>query len=736
MGTSPAPGGPAVSPAPAQEGSAHLPEPEVKEMLRQRGVSTPRGIVVTVADPSTPEAGVADATATLGGPVVLKAWGEGLVHKSDVGAVQLNLDSDTAAPAARAMWTRLREAGLEPTGWLIEEQHPGGVELIVGVVRDAGFGHVVLLGLGGVATELLDLSAVRVAPLSREDAEALVDSFPGAPLLAGARGTTPVDRGALVSLLLAIAGEDGLVAELGDRLVEFECNPVVVTARGAVALDARLILAEASEPALSRPATDFAALFAPRGVAVAGASTNKPGFGNRFLAAYRDIGRIGDLYALHPTAAEVDGVPAYPSVDAIPGGIDYLLVAVPAARVPEVVESAAGKVPFIQVITGGFGEMGAVGRELEARLHKAVQGTGTRLLGPNCLGVFSPSGRQSFTLGSPRESGPVSVVSQSGGLSGDLVTVGSHRGLRYSKLVSIGNAIDVNHADLLEWLVDDPDTEVIGLYLEGVRDGARLLGALRRASGRKPVVALTGGTSRQGAQAVSSHTGSMAGPPKVWQAVADATGITLVRTLEDMLGSLGYLQRYCRAADGALPTEAEGLLVAGMGGGASVLATDAADRAGLTLTPLREELRTRLRDLGYGAGTSVANPLELPIGPASPAGILVDALEPVLGDGGQMYADLLAHVNVAAYYSYGTAGLAPLQEALGALTARQFPVRIAAVLRNFDVAPAEHAEELLDFAAGNGLPVFRSFDEAAVSIAAAARFTRFRVRRPADGEQQ
>ncbi|MEU6422906.1 acetate--CoA ligase family protein [Streptomyces spiralis] len=711
-------------------------EHEAKEMLREHGITTPRGAVVPITDRTAPTAGLAAAAAALRAPVVLKAWGPGLVHKSDVGAVRLGLDAESLPGAAEDMAARLREAGLEPGGWLVEEQHPGGVELIVGVVRDKSFGHVVLLGLGGIATELLDLSALRVAPLSRADAWELVDSFPGAPLLTGARGKPSVDREALVSLLLAIAGEGGLVSQLGDRLVEFECNPVVATPDGVTALDARLVTAPEAEAPAPRPRTDFAGLFAPRSIAVAGASTNKASFGNRFLAAYRGAGWEEGLYALHPSATEVDGVPAYPSVDAVPGGVDYLVVAVPAARVPDVVESAAGKARFIHVITGGFGEMGTAGRELEDRLIKAVRGTDTRLLGPNCLGVFSPAGRQTFTLGSPREPGVVSVVSQSGGLSGDMVTVGNRRGIRYSKLVSIGNAIDVDHSDLVEWLVDDPDTEVIGLYLEGAGDGVRLVRALRRASGRKPVVVLTGGSSRQGARAVSSHTGSMAGAPKVWKAVAEATGITLVRTLDEMLGSIGYLQRYSRRVDGPAgrPADIGGLLVAGLGGGASVLATDAADRAGLVLTPLRQDLRQRLRDLGYGAGTSVANPLEIPIGPVSPAGILVDALEPVLGEGGQTFSDLLVHVNVAAYYNYGTAGLAPLVQALRVLAESRLPVRSAVVLRNLDVAAPEDAEEVSRFAAEAGLQVFHSFDEAAVAIAAAQRFDRYRAARAGGGE--
>ncbi|WP_084022551.1 acetate--CoA ligase family protein [Amycolatopsis thermoflava] len=700
---------------PLTPGDARIAVPEhvVKQLLTEHGVAVPRGRVLT---------GPADARG-LDGPLVLKAWGPGLLHKSDVGAVRLGISTAGLPGALDDMAVHLARQGIEPRGYLAEEQHPGGTELIIGVVRDQTFGPVVLLGLGGIATELLDLTALRPCPLTRADAEDLVATFPGAPLLTGARGKPPVDRAALVDLLVAIAGAGGLVERIGPDLAEFECNPVVVTPEGATALDARLILDPGAAPVEQAHDTDFTALFAPRRIAVAGASTGKSGFGNRFLAAYRQAGWTDGLYALHPAAAEVDGVPAVATIADVPGGADYLLVALPAARAVEVVAQAAGKVPFVQVISGGFGEMNAAGAALETDLAAAVAGTKTRLLGPNCLGVFSPAGRQTFTPNAPTRPGRVSVVSQSGGLSGDIVTVGDRRGLRFAKVASIGNAIDVTHGDLLSWLVDDPETDVLGVYLEGTRDGAGLLRALRRADGRKPVVLLRGGSSAQGARAVSSHTGSLAGEEKVWRAVADATGVSLVSTLEDLLGSLAYLQGHPEPpAPGS-----SGVLVIGLGGGASVLATDACDRAGLELTPLRPGLRARLRELGHGAGTSVANPLEVPVGPVSPAGLLGDALEPVFGEDGQPYRDVLVHVNVAAYYNYGKAGLRPLIDAMRDLLERGYPARTAVVTRNSEVAAPEDAALLARFAAERGVPLFRSFDEAATAIAAAQRFDARRV---------
>ena len=330
----------------------------------------------------------------------------------------------------------------------------------MGVVRREPFGLVAALGIGGTVTELLDLVALRMVPLREHDARALVREFPGAGALGGFRGTPALDDEAVVEVLMALAGPDGLAARHGDELVELECNPVLVTPTGAIALDARLILRAAPAAIEAPPATDFTRLFAPRAIAVAGASATWSSFGNRALAAYRAFGWDEDLYALHPDAVEIDGVRAIADLSEIDARIDYLLVAVPAARCADVVRITAGRVPFVHVISGGFDEVGTEGAASSTELLAAAREAKTRVLGPNCIGVYSPAGRQAFQLNAPREAGTVSVVSQSGGLSGDIITGGARRGVGFSKVLSIGNAADVTPAEVLEWLVDDPDTRV------------------------------------------------------------------------------------------------------------------------------------------------------------------------------------------------------------------------------------------------------------------------------------
>jgi len=696
-----------------------VPEPHAKALLRELGITVPSGL--TAAEPASDP-----RVAELEAPLVLKAYGPGIVHKSELGAVHLGLAPGAVAAAAAEMRSRLDAAGLPPAGFLVEEQAEPGVELLVGVVHRPPFGHLAVVGLGGTLTELLDEVAVRLCPLSADEARSMLADFRGAAALDGVRGRPGVDRDALIALLLAIAGDDGLVARLGSRLAELDCNPVIASARGAVVADARLVLEQPREPtAEAAPPADFAKAFAPHSIAVAGASTSKRTFGNRALAAYRDLGWTDGLYALHPRAAEIDGVPAVPTLDAVPGGsgVDYLLAAVPVDACIELVAQEGAHAGIVHVITSGFGEVGPDGTAREDRLLAAARTAGVRVLGPNCIGIYAPEGRQTFQLGVPRAAGRVSVASQSGGLSGDLVRVGARRGLRFSKVASIGNGIDVGPGELVEYLVDDPDTAVIGLYLEATRDGERLVRAFRRARGVKPVTALVGGRSRQGRAAATSHTGALVGDDRLWDALAATTGVTLVRTLEELLATLVLLQDH---ADSPAPGDPD-VLVIGVGGVASVLATDACDRAGLEVARVRDDLVEQLRGLGHGAGTSVVNPLEIGIGPASGPDVVNGVLDVVLP--AQPYPDVLVHVNVQAYYGYGTGGVAPLIELIPLLAgSRTHGARLALVARNLDVAPGGDLEAVLTAAADAGLPLMRTLDEAAVAIAAAKRHARNRFR--------
>ncbi|MFG1964238.1 acetate--CoA ligase family protein [Nonomuraea sp. NPDC049028] len=698
-------------------------EHEAKELLRAAGVSVPRGVVVRDMDFAP--------VAELREPLVLKAYGPEIVHKSDAGAVVLGLSrADVPIEAARML-----ASGVAAEGFLVEEQAAGGVELIVGLVHDPGFGPVLLAGLGGVWTETLRDTALGLCPISEGDARRMLGSLRGSPVLYGLRGRPGVDVDAVVKLLMTVGGSGGLWEQL--ELGEFEINPVIATESGVVAVDARYLpaghasngdqddvlgepagLGAHSEPTdvgpRSEPA-DFGPLFEPRAVAVVGASTTRPNFGNMFLEFYKAAGI--PLVAVHPEAREVGGVPAVPSLAA--ADVDYALVAVPAERCAQVVREASG-VPYVQVMSGGFGEAGRP--ELERELVAAARAAGTRLLGPNCMGVYCPRGRQTFVGGGMGPAGTVALISQSGGLAGEVIKVGERRGLAFSRVVTVGNAADVTPAELLRWLSADAETRAVGLYLEDPRDGRALYETL--AAAPVPVVLLVGGRSVQGQRAAASHTGGLVSDGRIWQALADQTGATLVTSQDDLIGVLAFFQAHgARMADpdSRSGESRGGALVIGPSGGASVLAADAFDRAGVSLGPLPDSALGELRGLGLGAGSSLANPLEVPVGPRSGPDLVQRAVEAIVRH--RSYPDVVAHVNVQSFFTYGTRA-EPLFEYARALAAAQDALpgtRVTLVTRNGECAPAGVEDEVRAIVAAAGIPVYRTMEAAAVAVAAGGR---------------
>ncbi|TDD11418.1 CoA-binding protein [Nonomuraea deserti] len=666
-------------------------EHEVKALLREAGVPVPRGVVVCDGD--------FGAAGELAAPLVLKAFGPGLVHKSEAGAVALGLRHGELAAAAAAMACRLDVAG-----FLVEEQAEAGVELIVGLVRDPGFGPVVLTGLGGVWAEALGDTALRLCPITEEDARSMLASLRGAALLRGWRGGPPVDADAVVELLVTVAGPGGLWERL--ELGEFELNPVIAGPSGVVAADARHLPAAAPAPVAARPPADFLPLFEPRAVAVAGASTTRPNFGNMFLGFYREAGV--PLVAVHPEADEVSGVPAVRPPALADADVDYALVAVPAERCADVVRQATG-IPFVQVMSGGFEEAGR--HELEQELVAAARAAGTRLLGPNCMGVYCPRGRQTFVGGGLGPAGSVALISQSGGLAGEVIKVGERRGLAFSRVATVGNAADVTPAELLRWLSGDDETRAVGLYLEDPRGGRELYDALRATD--LPVVLLVGGRSGQGRRAAASHTGGLVSDRRIWEAVAEQAGAALVSGQDDLIGVLAYFQVH-----GSRVTSGDGVLVVGPSGGASVLAADAFDGAGVRLDPLPDDVLDALRGLGV---TATGNPLEVPVGPLGRAGLVPEVIGAIMSR--RPYRDVVAHVNVQAFFTYGDAA-EPLHAYARAVAEAQDALpgtRITLVTRNGDCAPEGVEDEVRRIAAAAGIPVYRSMEAAAAAIAGGGR---------------
>ena len=592
----------AILDAAAARGQGALDEAAAKALLAEFGIAVPRGARFDAPGDA------AQAVAGLTPPLALKALSETPLHKSDLGAVQLGLsDAKAVAEAAADIADRLRAAGERGAGFLVEEMARPGAEIVIGGLIDGQLGPAVMLGAGGIHAEILGDSVFRLCPIDEADAWAMIEVLRIAPILKGARGRMGVDLDAIVAALMALAGPDGFFTRHAGRIAEFDLNPLIVRADGLTAVDARVVLGDPAPRAEAQPAPDFSPLFWPRTVAVAGASSTGNTVGNRYIRLLRDAGFAGAIFPIHPKAGEIEGLTAYPDIASVPEPIDYAFLTVPAGRVASVLEGAGGRLKFAQVMASTDPEAQA---GWEAKLVALARREGFRLLGPNCMGTHSPRGRVTFMEGAGSEPGPIGVVCQSGGLGMDMLLRGRRLGLCFSGLATIGNSVDVGPSDLLEHYLADDDTKVIGLYLEDVKDGPRFAQLARRNAGRKPIVVLPGGVTAQGGVAAASHTGAMGGSAKVWAALADQAGLILTETLDGFLDVLQLCQSFAPRPE----TAANGITFFGNGGGTSVLATDALDRAGLALARPDAAARAAFGEIELPPGASLANPIDLPAG--------------------------------------------------------------------------------------------------------------------------
>jgi acyl-CoA synthetase (NDP forming) len=473
------------------------------------------------------------------------------------------------------------------------------------------------------------------------------------------------------------------------------------------------------------PLEFFAPLFQPRTIAVVGASSSAATPGNAFLRHLREYGFTGEIYPIHPTAAEIDGLRAYPTLAATPEPIDYAYVAIGAERIPDVLAGAAGRVRFAQVMSSGFAEA-AVGRQLQVALVAAARSAGMRLLGPNCLGTHSPRGCLTFLERAPRELGTVGIVSQSGGLSVDILRRGQNRGLGFSGLVTVGNSADLGPNDLLEYFLADPATRVVGLYIEDIADGRRLFDVLSRAHAQKPVVLLKGGRTSEGQRAAASHTGSLVQDDRIWTALAHQTGTPLVDTLDEFLAALLIFQMLHAKSE----KSTRRVVLFGNGGGTSVLASDCFARYGFKIAPFDEGTLRALEKLRLPAGSSIANPIDVPgsILRQENGANAERILDAVYGSG---IADaVVMHLNLTVLLQYKNVDmLGNLMRAALQVGAR-YPGRAHFVLvlrSDGDADIEERKRQYRREAVRLGIPVFDELSEAAKALTALSAYERYRM---------
>jgi len=344
----------------------------------------------------------------------------------------------------------------------------------------------------------------------------------------------------------------------------------------------------------------------PESIAVVGASER--GRGSQFFSTLVDLGFKGKIYPVNPKYSEIMGVKAYPTVKDIPGPVDYVISAAPAPQVPQIMKDCAEKgVKCIHLFTARFSETGRQDAiELEKEILRIAREGGVRIIGPNCMGLYNPRLGIGWDSDFPKDTGSVGLASQSGQAAREIIGKTTQRGVFFNKAVSYGNAIDFNECDFLEYYGRDPEITLIMMYIEGPKDGNRFFNILREVTRTKPVVIIKGGRGQSGTRAVSSHTASLAGSMEIWNTMVSQAGAVAVSSIEELIDtavSFYFLP----------PITGRRVGVAAGAGGATVLAADQCEEAGLDVIPLPQEIRDDLKSQGIQIWDWIGNPADFSI---------------------------------------------------------------------------------------------------------------------------
>ena len=578
------------------DGRSALNEWESKSLLAAYGIPVPAGALVKS------EAEAVAAAERLGGRLAMKAVGSAIHHKTEGGLVVLGLcGSEAVAETYRLLEER---AGGALEAVLVERMVAGDRELLIGMKRDPVFGPVVAFGLGGVLTEVLGDIALGVVPMEEADAAELPDLIRSTKLLGAFRGSPPVDRTELVNAIHALAR----IALDFPEISEIDVNPLLVEGTRPVAADALVILsAEPPVAALERTSVaDLRAVLAPASVAIVGASDDIRKWGGSALRNLLDGGYTGTIYPVNPRGGVFLGVHAYPGLADLPEAPDLALLAVGGKQVKGVLEECGQRgVRAAVVLTAGFSETGTEGAELEREIVDIATRYGLTLIGPNCMGLFSNDRKLHATglVALHPPAGKLSFISQSGSIGPTVISICERRGIGVEKFVSVGNEAMVSAFDVLDYLRDDPGTECVMMYLEGIDDGRHFIEAARRTTARKPVVVLRGGLTELGRQAAASHTGALAGSAAVFRAAARQAGVVACGTTQELV-DLGACLAYLPMPRGRR------VAIITNGGGPGVLGADEVALNGLELAALPPDLVAALDKL-LPPFWSKRNPLDL-----------------------------------------------------------------------------------------------------------------------------
>jgi acyl-CoA synthetase (NDP forming) len=519
----------------------------------------------------------------MGFPVVVKALGAGLMHKTERGLVRVNLSSSQAVQDAAAVMAA--EAGAELEGFLVQPFIQGKRELVAGLFRDKQFGPVVMLGLGGIFTEAIADVTFRIAPLTESDAREMIGEIKAQRILDAFRGEAAVDKNALVQTLVGLSQ----IALAHPEISEIDINPLLISATGGVcAVDALVVLNPESQVQKFPPAIDpnaIGSLFHPHSIAFVGASASIGKWGHTLFTITAGRGYHGKIYLVNPKGGTIADRPVFRSVLDIPEKVDLAVVTVPAAGVMDLIPQFKSKgISNMLLISSGFAEVGPAGKVLEHALVEKASQNGIVLIGPNTMGICNPH-IHLYCTGSHvmPEPGSTAVVAQSGNMGTQLLAFAEQQGIGIRAFCGSGNEAMVTIEDYVDAFEKDAATQTVMLYVESVKNGRRFLESCRRVGRIKPIVLMKGGRSLAGNKAAASHTGAMSSDSRIFDAVCRQAGIVKVERSMDLLD--------LSAAFSSLPLpKGNRAAIMTLGGGWGVVTADLCSEYHIEVPELSQEL--------------------------------------------------------------------------------------------------------------------------------------------------
>jgi acyl-CoA synthetase (NDP forming) len=579
------------------QGRTTLTEAEAKKVLKKYGVPVVEEKIVKSIEETESMA------EKIGYPLVLKALGARLTHKTEKGLVKLNLKNKEDVRSA-ALYIK-DAAGSDLEGFLIQPMLEGKREFVAGLFHDDQFGPTVMFGLGGIFTEAIGDVVFSIAPLDENDARRMIQELDAQKLLGAFRGEKAADKDALIKTIMGLS-KIGIEIP---QIREIDINPLIVGADGKItAVDALIVLGEVKEQKISQLPIEPRAiwnLFYPKSIAFIGASAEISKWGQLMFTNVLAGKYHGEIYLVNSKGEEIAGRKVFKSVTEIPDPVNLAVVTIPANRVLALIpELKKKKIKNVLLISSGFAETGAEGKILEDELVKKAREAGILILGPNTMGICNPY-ISLYCMGThvrPKAGGTV-LVTQSGNLGTQLLAFAEKEGIGIRAFGGSGNEAMITIEDAMEGFEIDELTKTVVLYIESIKNGRRFFEAAKRVGRKKPIIALKGGRTEAGAHAAASHTGAMASNIKVFKAACRQAGIVQVENPMDLLD--------LSAAFSSLPLpKGKKVGIMTLGGGWGVVASDLCVENGLEVPRLSENVISQINKL-LPPFWSHANPIDV-----------------------------------------------------------------------------------------------------------------------------